>query len=88
VLIDSPSVLAVTDAAVLSKMTDFTLLVTRHAESTKKSLERAYNILRLDPENKVGVVLNGVDRGSTAYMEYFGYQKTGYYGTEKERARA
>ncbi|HUB29816.1 MAG TPA: polysaccharide biosynthesis tyrosine autokinase [Terracidiphilus sp.] len=88
VLIDSPSVLAVTDAAVLSKVADFTLLVARHAESTKKSLERAYNILRLDPENKVGVVLNAVDRGSSAYMEYFGYQKTGYYGTEKERARA
>jgi polysaccharide biosynthesis transport protein len=88
VLIDSPSVLAVTDAAVLSKMADFTLLVARHAESTKKSLERAYNILRLDPENKVGVVLNAVDRGSPAYMEYFGYQKTGYYGSEKERARA
>ena len=42
VLIDSPSLLAVTDAAVLSKMADITLLVTRHAQSTRKGLERAW----------------------------------------------
>ena len=60
VIIDSPSLLAVTDAAVLSKMADFTLLVTRHAQSTRKSLERAWRTLRIDPETKVGVVLNAV----------------------------
>ena len=36
VLIDSPALLAVTDAAVLSKMADITLLVTRHGQSTLK----------------------------------------------------
>ena len=73
VLIDSPALLAVTDAAVFSKMADITLLVTRHGQSTRKSLERAWHTLRTDPETKVGVVLNGVSRDSAAYGEYFGY---------------
>jgi succinoglycan biosynthesis transport protein ExoP len=85
VLIDSPALLAVTDAAVLSKMADITLLVTRHGQSTLKSLERAWHTLRTDPETKVGVVLNGVSRDSAAYHEYFGYRGTAYYGKKKER---
>jgi capsular exopolysaccharide synthesis family protein len=88
ILIDSPSILAVTDAAVLSKLADITLLITRHAYSTGKSLERAYNLLRTDPDTRVGVVLNGVDRGSSAYNEYFGYSGNHYYAAEKENARA
>jgi polysaccharide biosynthesis transport protein len=83
VLIDSPALLAVTDAAVLSKMADITLLVTRHGQSTRKSLERAWHTLRTDPENKVGVVLNGVSRDSAAYGEYFGYSGNSYYGKGK-----
>jgi tyrosine-protein kinase Etk/Wzc len=88
VLIDSPSLLAVTDAAVLSKMADFTLLVTRHAQSTRKGLERAWHTLRVDPDTKVGVVLNGVSRESTAYGEYFGYYGNSYYGQRKGGAHA
>jgi capsular exopolysaccharide synthesis family protein len=88
VIIDSPSVLAVTDAAVLSRMTDITLLVTRHAQSTQKSLERAWQTLRIDPETKVGVVLNAVRRDSAAFGDYFGYYGNSYYGKQKGGARA
>ena len=83
VIIDSPSLLAVTDAAVLSKMADITLLITRHAQSTRKSLERAWQTLRIDPETKVGVVLNAVSRESAAYSDYFGYYGNSYYGKRK-----
>jgi succinoglycan biosynthesis transport protein ExoP len=88
VLIDSPALLAVTDAAVLSKMADITLLVTRHGHSTLKSLERAWHTLRTDTETKVGLVLNGVSRDSAAYGEYFGYRGNAYYGKKKERVHA
>jgi capsular exopolysaccharide synthesis family protein len=88
VLIDSPSLLAVTDAAIISRMTDITLLVTRHAQSTRKSLERAWQTLRLDPDTKVGVVLNAVRRESAAYVEYFGYYGNSYYGKRKGGAGA
>ena len=88
VLIDSPSLLAVTDAAILSKTADITLLVTRHAHSTRKSLERAWQILRTDPDTKVGVVLNAVSRESTAYGDYFGYYGNSYYRKRKGGAHA
>jgi capsular exopolysaccharide synthesis family protein len=88
VIIDSPSLLAVTDAAVLSKMADITLLVTRHAQSTRKSLERAWQTLRSDPDTKVGVVLNAVSRDSAAYGEYFGYYGNSYYGKQNGGPRA
>lgn len=81
ILIDSPSVLAVTDATILSKMADITLLVARHAQSTRKSVDRAWQILHVNSDTKIGVVLNGVNRGSPAYSEYFGYHGNGYYGT-------
>jgi tyrosine-protein kinase Etk/Wzc len=88
VIIDSPSLLAVTDAAVLSKMADITLLVTRHSQSTQKSLERAWQTLRVDPDTKVGVVLNAVRRDSAAYGDYFGYHGNSYYGKHKGGAGA
>jgi len=68
-------------------MADFTLLITRHAKSTRKSLERAWRRLRLDPETKVGVVLNAVSRESTAYGEYFGYQGNSYYGGKSDKRK-
>jgi hypothetical protein len=62
--------------------------VTRHAQSTQKSLERAWHTLRTDPETKVGVVLNGVSRDSAAYAEYFGYHGNSYYQKDKESVHA
>jgi capsular exopolysaccharide synthesis family protein len=86
VIIDSPSLLAVTDAVVLSRAADITLLVTRHAHSTRKSLERAWQTLHIDPDTKVGVVLNAVNRNSAAYADYFGYYGNSYYGKGKGSA--
>ena len=83
ILIDSPSALAVTDAAVLTRLVDYTLLIARHAQSSRKSLERAYHTLRVDPSHRIGVVLNGVRRGSAAYAEYFGYAGNKYYGKKR-----
>jgi len=79
ILIDSPPVLAVADAVILSRLADTTLLVARHGQSTQKSLERAYHTLH-DIENRnVGVVVNGVHRNSTSYDEFYGYKGTIYY---------
>jgi succinoglycan biosynthesis transport protein ExoP len=82
VLIDTPSALAVTDATVLTQFADFTLLIGRHAQSSRKSLERAYQKLSMGQE-QVGVVLNGIRRDSHAYREYFGYAGDGYYGGKR-----
>lgn len=79
VLIDSPPILAVADAVILSRLADTTLLVTRHGRSTQKSLVRAYRTLHDVECTNVGVVVNGIRRNSTAYDEFYGYNGSIYY---------
>jgi capsular exopolysaccharide synthesis family protein len=79
VVIDSPPILAVADAVILSRLADATLLVTRHGQSTQKSLQRAYRTLHDLEGRKVGVVVNGVSRDSVSFDEFYGYKGTVYY---------
>jgi capsular exopolysaccharide synthesis family protein len=79
VLIDSPPVLAVADALILSRMADTTLLVARHGRSTQRSLERAYRTLQGVENRNVGVVVNGVHRKSASFNEFYGYKGSSYY---------
>jgi capsular exopolysaccharide synthesis family protein len=81
VIIDSPPLLAVTDAQILARQSDVTVLVARHGRSTRKSLERAYRKL-VNDQDKVSVVLNGVSRDSVSYGEYYGYTGGSKYYTE------
>lgn len=74
VLIDSPPVLPVTDAAVLSGRVDATLLVASARITTRKELSRAVEILDQVDAPLVGIVLNGVpDQGSYGYAYGYGY---------------
>jgi polysaccharide biosynthesis transport protein len=74
IVLDSPPLLAVTDAAVLSHMVDFTLLVARPGFTSSKALKRAYDsIEQHDQATPAGVVLNAVDRESASYNDYYGY---------------
>jgi polysaccharide biosynthesis transport protein len=79
VLIDSPPVLAVADAVILSRLADMTLLVARHGQSTQKSLDRAYRTLGRVEGRNIGIVVNGVRRDSVSFDEFYGYKGTGYY---------
>lgn len=79
VLIDSPPILAVADGLILSRLADTTLLVARHGISTQKSLERAYKTLHGIENTNVGVVVNGVQRNSVSFNEFYGYKGTSYY---------
>jgi capsular exopolysaccharide synthesis family protein len=79
VLIDSPPVLAVTDALILGRLADTTLLVAQHGQSTQKSVERAYQTLHAVEDRDVGIVVNGVDRNSASFKEFYGYTGTRYY---------
>jgi capsular exopolysaccharide synthesis family protein len=79
VLIDSPPVLPVTDAVMLSRLTDTTLVVVAAGQTHKGELQRA--AARLEQVNAPvsGLVLNEVRRlGSRAYGYYGGYGS--YYG--------
>ncbi|HVE77909.1 MAG TPA: polysaccharide biosynthesis tyrosine autokinase [Gemmatimonadaceae bacterium] len=82
VLFDSPPLLAVTDAAILSTMVDGTLLVVRMGETAREAVRRAVGQLRAVRGRLLGAVLNDVDfRKGSAYGQY-GYYYYAYYGTD------
>ncbi|MFY9936529.1 MAG: polysaccharide biosynthesis tyrosine autokinase [Silvibacterium sp.] len=76
ILLDSPPVLPVTDARVLSRMCDATLLVARHGFTSRQAIQRSHQLIQQQlPEHSVlGAVLNGVSAESADYYEYYGYK--------------
>jgi capsular exopolysaccharide synthesis family protein len=80
-IFDSPPILAVTDAAVLSRVLDGVVLVARAGRVTHDALARGRGHLAAVNANVVGVILNDVDLANPHYGEYYGY-KWRYYGQE------
>ncbi|HET7476582.1 MAG TPA: polysaccharide biosynthesis tyrosine autokinase [Dermatophilaceae bacterium] len=75
VVIDSPPVLPVSDAAVLAVIADATILVVRPGRTSGKSVRRSLAALRRVNAPLVGIVLNGVKRvGAYGYGRYY-YRK-------------
>jgi polysaccharide biosynthesis transport protein len=75
IVLDSPPLLPVTDGALLSQMSDATLLVARHGATKQHALRRGAEILRRQHAQSaaIGVVMNAVPRHSSDFYEYFGY---------------
>ena len=69
ILIDSPPVLPVTDALVLSRRVDATVLVTKADTTTRKAAARATEMLNQVNAPLVGSVINGV-KGESGYGNY------------------
>ena len=77
VLIDSPPVLVVTDAVILSALTESVLLVVRQGETRKDALIDAVQKLRGAGANMIGVVMNNVtlsEGKSYYYSRYYRYE--------------
>jgi Mrp family chromosome partitioning ATPase len=72
VVIDSPPILAVTDAVALSSLVDGVLLVVRFAVSKQQAITRTVKTLLGVRAECFGVVVNDMD---TRFSEY------GYYGS-------
>jgi capsular exopolysaccharide synthesis family protein len=83
VLIDSPPVLPVTDAVVLAKDADATVLVVAAGQTRRGDLQRAAEKLAQVNARVVGLVLNETTRQSGSYYGY-GY-RSGYgtYGSDQ-----
>jgi polysaccharide biosynthesis transport protein len=90
VLLDSPPVLPVTDALVLSRWVDATLLVAVAGTTTRKEVSRATELLWQVDAPLVGAVLNGVDpEGSDGYAyQYYREDKRAGAGTADTDAAA
>jgi succinoglycan biosynthesis transport protein ExoP len=72
VIFDSPPVLAVTDAAVLSQLTDGTLLVAEHRGVGMGSIERALKSLTIVGVQVLGIVLNKAKAPDASYYYEYG----------------
>jgi tyrosine-protein kinase Etk/Wzc len=83
VLLDSPPLLAVTDAAVLSTMVDGVVLVIRTERTKRDAVRRALGHVRSVRGRLLGVVLNDVDMRSGAYYGSYGHYYYSYYGNER-----
>ncbi len=81
VLIDSPPILGVSDASVISSEVDHTMIVVQHRKLPRKLLQRVKQSVENVGGNIIGVVLNNVDvRSDTEYQYYTSYYT--YYSPE------
>lgn len=77
VLVDSPPVLPVTDASVLARRVDGTILVATAGTTTRKDLAKALDALRRVGAPMLGTILNSVKVGG-GYAEYAYGDESGY----------
>jgi len=82
VLIDCPPVLHVTDAAILGKKVDGTLVVYKAGEVARTSLKRSTSLLRSVEIELLGVVLNGIRAEMSSDFHDMGYNAYYAYGSE------
>lgn len=80
VIIDSPPIIAVTDATVLSTLVDGVVVVVRASRTTKDLVRRALKSLRDVSSQIVGVVLNAanVEDDSYSAYKYYSYRREAY----------
>ncbi len=84
VIIDSPPVIAVTDASILSTIVDGTLLVVYAGQTEKDAIKRATMMLSSVSARLLGTVLNGFDVQGI-YGSYYYYYYHHYYGPSKKK---
>jgi capsular exopolysaccharide synthesis family protein len=81
IVIDSPPVMAATDAVIISAVTDGVLLVVRSGETPKEAFTRTRDLLRAVKCRLLGVVLNAVDSNAPDYYYSYRYYPYAYgYG--------
>ncbi len=82
VLIDTPPILAVTDAAIVGRHAGTTLMVARYAVNTLKEVETSLSRFEQNGIPVKGVILNSIFRRATGYQDY-GYYEYEYKSDSK-----
>jgi succinoglycan biosynthesis transport protein ExoP len=85
VIIDSPPVLAVTDAAILAGMVDGVVLVVEGSKTHKGALVHSHRTLVSSGARILGAVFNKYDHrreGAYGYGTYFNYYPYAHYGKD------
>ena len=88
IVIDSPPVMAATDAVIVSVQTDGVLLVVRSGETPKEAFTRTRDLLNSVKCRILGVVLNAVDSSAPDYYYSYRYYPYSYGYGPQEAAEA
>jgi polysaccharide biosynthesis transport protein len=90
VVIDSPPIMAATDAVILSVLVDGVLMVVRSGETPKEAFTRTRDLLTGVKCRMLGVVLNAVDASSPDYYYSYRYYPYSYggYGREEDTRKS
>lgn len=85
VLMDSPPILAVIDAVIISSFADGAIMVVRGGKTRRKPFLTAVEELRRARANILGVVFNAADlsKEGAYYSKYYRYYKYRAYGVEE-----
>ncbi len=83
VFFDSPPILGVSDASILSSSLDFTIMVVQHRRFPRSMVQRVKQSILNVGGNILGVVLNNVDTRHDQHYEYY----TSYYSYHTKEAR-
>jgi capsular exopolysaccharide synthesis family protein len=83
IVIDSPPIMAATDAVIISALCDGVLLVARSGETPREALTRTRDLLAGVRSRLLGVILNAVDLTAPQYYYSYSYYPYDYYGGEK-----
>lgn len=88
VIVDTPPVLAVTDAVILAQYVSGVVFVVGSEMTRRAHAQRALETLQSGHPRSVTVVLNRVDfnRNKYYYSRYYGYQYKSYYGQSQAGA--
>jgi capsular exopolysaccharide synthesis family protein len=81
VIVDTPPVLAVTDAVLLAPLASGVAFIIRSEMTPSRHVRRALETLMTGNPRLLGAILNGVDldRNKYYYSRYYGYEHTSYY---------
>jgi polysaccharide biosynthesis transport protein len=88
IVIDSPPIMAATDAVILSVQADGVLLVVRSGETPKEAFTRTRDLLNSVKCRILGVVLNAVDSSAPDYYYSYRYYPYSYGYGPQEAAEA
>ncbi|MGC6457347.1 MAG: GumC family protein [Akkermansiaceae bacterium] len=88
VLVDSPPILGVSDAAVLASEVDLTIVVVQHRKLPRNMLMRVKQAVENVGGQVIGVVLNNVDIRSDSQYQYYTSYYTYYAPTVDEETTA
>lgn len=83
VLIDTPPILAVTDAAIIGNHAGTSLMIARFGTNTVKEIEVSIRRFEQNGVDIKGIILNAVEKRASSYYGGYGYYQYEYRSSEK-----